>query len=441
MQNSKKHLEKYLRTGERNSLLNELDDTNKIVAIKALFNIYFRDHLYGKYQSDENIILSSGSVDHDVFSISKALKFFVKYALDHNWYGYSDSCGRIQTRTAIALYENIFFKNNPYTAENICITMGATETISDLLGYISKNRVEKFHQQADALCAIPNYPPLVKSMARHFSVKLVELNGYDEDCVSLQPIIERVVPETPVILLQTVINPSGKKVLEDSLSKLIQKTSKNTLIILDECHECFGEKVFGKLRTRKNVIRINSLSKEFFAPGIKLGWFMADRDLINDYYEHASSSYGSPASVFYLLMEGLAIFEMHRRKGITLDKNLFSEYAISHKKLDELYLDYVQQTNKSSQAIIDNRLYVVKKLKNAGFEVIEPSHSLNVLFNIPGTNNSYSVFLKLLLNTGVSVYPGVLNFILSKPYVRISPNIKRSVLDRGLNEIIKFYGS
>ena len=440
MKEYKKHLQKYLNTA-RGDILDRLDDGDKIATTKELFNVYFRDHLYGKYRSDDNIILSSGSVDHDIFNMPESLKFFIKYALDRNWYGYSDSRGRLQTRVAIALYENIFFNNDPYTSENICITMGATAAISDLLEYISKNRDKKFGQRVNALCATPNYPPLVKSMTQHFNVELVELDGYNEDCVNLQPLIDRIAPDTAVALIQTVINPSGKKVSEDSLAELIEKTSENTLIILDECHECFGEKVFGNLRTRKNVIRINSLSKEFFAPGIKLGWFIADRDFINDYYEHASSSYGSPASFFYLLMEGLAIFELHRQKEIALDKKLFSEYDISDEKLDELYFDYVQQTNKNRQAVIDNRLYVVEKLKSAGFEVIEPSHSLNILFNIPGTRDSYDVFLKLLLNIKVSVYPGVLSFIFSKPYVRISPNIERNILDRGLKEIIKFYKS
>ena len=440
MKEYKKHLQKYLNTAKA-SILNELNDGEKIPTVKELFNVYFRDHLYGKYRSDDNIILSSGSVDHDIFNMPEALKFFIKYALDRNWYGYSDSRGRLQTRAAVALYENIFFDNDPYTSENICITMGATAAISDLIEYISKNRVEKFSQKEKAICAIPNYPPLVKSMTQHFDVELVELNGYHEDCISLQPVIDRITSETPVVLIQTVINPSGKKVSEESLSKLIEKTSENTLIILDECHECFGEKVFGNTRTRKNVIRINSLSKEFFAPGIKLGWFIADKGFINDYYEHASSSYGSPASVFYFLMEGLAIFEMHRQKEIPLNKKLFSDYDISDKKLNQLFLDYVQQTNKNRQTIIDNRLHVVKKLKSAGFEVVEPSHSLNILFNIPGTKDSYEVFMKLLLNTKVSVYPGVLSFIFSKPYVRISPNIERSILDRGINKIIKFYKS
>ncbi|EKE18418.1 MAG: hypothetical protein ACD_9C00341G0002 [uncultured bacterium] len=435
-----KNLQKYFATKD-GSFIDELNDKDKIIFIKELSNVYFRDHLYGEYRSDNNIILSSGSVNHEVFNIPEALKFFIKYALDRDWYGYSDSRGRLQTRVALASYVNTFFDNEPYNSENICITMGATASISALFEYISKNKIKRSGQKLSALCAVPNYPPLVKSMAQHFDVELVELNDYTEGSISLQPVIEKIKPETPVIFLQTVINPSGKKISENSLADLIAKTSENTLIILDECHECFGEKVFGPSRARKNVIRVNSLSKEFFMPGMKLGWFIADKKFIDGYYEYASSSYGSPASFFYLLIEGLAIFEMHRQKGIELDKKFFSEYDISSEKLDELFRDYVQQINKNSKAVIDNRLFAIKRLKDAGFEVIEPSHSLNILIYIPGTTDSYTVFLDLLHNTGVSVYPGVLSFIFSKPYVRISPNVERSVLENGLNKIINFYNS
>jgi aspartate/methionine/tyrosine aminotransferase len=433
-----KNLQKYFST-RNSSFIDNMSDKDKVVFIKELSNVYFRDQLYGEFRSDSNIILSSGSVDHDIFNIPEALKFFIKYALDRNWYGYSDSRGRLQTRAALALYANTFFDNNPYSSENICITMGATASISALFEYISKNKVKKNGQKLSALCAVPNYPPLVKSMTQYFDVELVELSEYVEDSVSLQPMIEKITSETPIIFLQTVINPSGKKISENSLAELIGKTSENTLIILDECHECFGEKVFGQLRTRKNVIRVNSLSKEFFVPGMKLGWFIADKNFIDDYYEYASSSYGSPASLFYLLIESLAIFEMHRQKGVNLDKKFFSEYNISGEKLGELYHDYVKKINKNNENVIDNRLFAIAKLKNAGFEVIEPTHSLNILINIPGTIDSYSVFLELLHNTGVSVYPGVLSFIFSKPYVRISPNINRDVLNNGLDKIINFY--
>lgn len=415
-----------------------LSDNEKIFFIKDLFNMYFRDHLYGVFRSQDNIILSSGSVDHAVYSAPEALKYFIDYALKKDWYGYSDSRGRIQSRYALAQYENTFFENAPYCTDNVCITMGATSTIASLFDFIANHKSSRSNKRFSAICAIPSYPPLTKSMNRNFEIELVELE-YLEDSISLDPIIERLNENTPAILIQTVINPSGKKVSENSLAELIRRASKKTLIILDECHECFGEKNFCSERANSNVIRINSLSKEFLMPGIKLGWFMAKKSFIEEYYEYASSSYGSPASIFYLLMEGLAIFEMHRRKGIRLDKKCFSEYDIPGEKLEDLYENYVQRTDENEKRIISNREFVVKKLQGAGFDVVVPSHSLNVLFAPPINKDSYFIFLDLLRNTGVSVYPGILSFIFSKPYVRISPNIRRDLLETSLNKIISYY--
>ena len=413
-------------------------DNEKISFVKDLFNVYFRDQLYGEYRSEDNIILSSGSVNHEIYHIPEALKYFIDYALKKDWYGYSDSRGRLQTRRAIANYENAFFDVDPYDESSVCVTLGATAAIASLFDFISRRQFGKLNQADLAICATPSYPPLAKSMAQHFNVKLVELN-FLEDEINLQPIKDLVTSTTPVILLQTVINPCGKKISESSLSELINYVSKNTIIILDECHECFGEKKYNISRTKSNVIRVNSLSKEFLAPGMKLGWFTADRLFIDEYYEYASSNYGSPPSVFYLLLEGLALFEMHRTKAIKVDKNLFSEYDISSGKLDELYRNYVDQTEKNEKLILANRKFTVERMKEAGFDVVEPTHSINVLISVPSEQDSYKIFLDLLQNTRVSVYPGILSFIFSKPYCRISPNIEREILESSLDKIVNFY--
>lgn len=442
MNKHKEILVRYL-TKEGSYFLNilgfkQLSNNDKIYFIKDVFNAYFRDHLYGEFRSQENVILSSGSVDHQIYTIPEALKYFISYALTKDWYGYSDCRGRLQSRRALSHYENTFFQHAPYTEDNVCITMGATSAVASIFDFIANSKNAKLNKNRFGICATPNYPPLVKSMSRHFDVELVELD-YENDDVILDPIIDKLNSGIQVVFMQTVINPSGKKVSEKSLAKLINTASKNTIIILDECHECFGEKNFCTERTRSNVIRINSFSKEFLVPGIKIGWFVAEKLFVDEYYEYASSSYGSPASVFYLLIEGLAIFEMHNRKGISLDKKFFSEYDIPDYELEKLYENYLQQTKKNIELIISNREFTVQRLRKAGFVVIEPSHSLNVLFAPPVNKDSYSIFIELLLNTGVSVYPSILNFIFSRQYVRISPNVNRNLLEKSLEKIIDFY--
>lgn len=161
----------------------------------------------------------------------------------------------------------------------------------------------------------------------------------------------------------------------------------------------------------------------------------------DEYYEYASSSYGSPASIFYFLIEGLAIFELYKRKGSEMDKSSFSEYKdISPDQIIDLYKEYISQTVKNNNLVLENRQFSVQRLRQAGFEVIEPSYSINVSFFSPDKRDSYSVFLDLLKERRVSVYPGILSFIFSDSCVRISPNIERGILQEGLDRIINFYG-
>ncbi len=430
-------LQRYIDTeGASHIEIQDLSDRTKVFLVKELFNVYFRDQLYGKYRSDDNIILSSGAVDHELYSLPESLKFFIRYALDRDWYGYSDCLGRQQTREAVAHYENAVLGDAVYDASNVCVTMGATAGMASLFDFIAKDRAGQ--RLGPAICVTPNYPPLAKSLAQHFDIKLVELD-FTADEISLDPILDHIEQETPVILLQTVINPIGRKVSEASLSKFIAKVPKDTVVILDECHECFGEKDVNKARAASNVIRVNSLSKGFSAPGIKVGWFMADNTFIDKYYEFASANYGSPASIFYLLLEALAIFEMHIVKGQDLNVDYFAEYDISADELKKLYREYVSEMRDNEMGIISNRQMVVDQLKAAKIEVIDPTHSVNVASHIPGDKNSYGAFLALLRDTRVSFYPGILNLIFSKQLMRISPNIEREKLEESLHKIVEHY--
>lgn len=141
-----------------------------------------------------------------------------------------------------------------------------------------------------------------------------------------------------------------------------------------------------------------------------------------------------------MLVEGLAIFESHKLQGKTkLNEQLFSEYDISPTRLEALYQDYVEQSLKNDTRVKNNRYISCKKLERAGFEVVKPDYSINILFSVPGTQDSYQVFYELLKNCQVSVYPGLLSCIFSKPQVRISPNIEVGQLNEGLKKIINYY--
>jgi hypothetical protein len=73
-----------------------------VVLVKELFNAYFRDDLYGDLRRDDSIILSSGSVDEELYGLPGPMRDCIGYAIQRDWYGYSDSRGRDASREALA---------------------------------------------------------------------------------------------------------------------------------------------------------------------------------------------------------------------------------------------------------------------------------------------------------------------------------------------------
>jgi aspartate/methionine/tyrosine aminotransferase len=408
--------------------------------IKELFNSFFRDDLYGALRSDSHLLLSGGSVDEDQWGLPETLKECLRYALDRDWYGYSDSCGRVQAREAVAAYESARINGPGYTAQNVALTMGGTFAISTMADFILTGRATT---SAPALCAIPNYPPLVEAVARRHEVALVPVPSTD-GMTSLEPLIAALTPDTPLILLQTVANPTGAAVFEAELDRLILTASPSTIIILDECHEWLGpSQQFSANRAAANVVRVSSLSKTWSAPGLKVGWVVADSELIADYYEYASTSYGGPPSVFYTVVEVLARMERwlitgRDRLGPSEVAEFESSYSLNVPRLQAAYQSYCRDRR--------SRMDALRKLRDAACHafsksalVMPPKYSINALVEFDGWDDSYLCFRNLLRETGVGTYPGILNFCFGTSGVRITTSRPWADISAASERIAAYY--
>jgi len=398
--------------------------------VKALFNWFFQHDLYGVLRSDENIILSGGSADEEIFGLPATLKQCIVYALERDWYGYSDSCGREASREAVSEYESARIQGHAYSRKNVALTMGGTASVSAVADFVA---LRSGAGDSPALCGLPNYPPLVEAIARRGPVELVPVD-YGSDERSLEPLIERLRPHTPLVLLQTVTNPSGVGVAEAELARLIERASPSTVIVLDECHECLGPTTrIGKARASRNVVRLASLSKGLSAPGLKVGWLVADEQFISDYYEYASTSYGSPASVFYLLVEVMARMLVWLGEGLeavgSSHVSQFEEsYGLTAASLNEAYRRFREDHLARRDLIIARREHAVELARSAGLEVIRPSHSINVAVRFPGGADNYRTFREVLAATGVALFPGVLSYCFDPGWMRVSPAINEVLL-------------
>jgi aspartate/methionine/tyrosine aminotransferase len=412
--------------------------------IKYLFNHYFRDDLYGVLRRDDTIILSSGSLDESIYGLPASLKRTIATAMDRDWYGYSDSRGRRATRQAIAALENAQVAGSPYDQDWIAVTMGGTSAIACLADFVLGGAAPS----GSALCVLPNYPPLVEAVARRAPVELVSA-ATEEGFTDITNVIDSVRPSTPLVLVQTATNPTGTRIPEHQIARLIRAVAPSTIIVLDEAHECFS----GSLRQTRcaerawpNVIRVASLSKTHAVPGMKLGWIVAHPDVMREYYEYASTSYGGPPSLFYLMVEMAARFEAWAAANVDVpSERILMDFEASYNftlgGLLSEYLGYLAQRRESERRIAESRGGTLAALSAAGCDPFLATHSINVAFRPPACASSYVWFRRCLSATNVACFPGILTFVLRDDSLRITVGRRADELAQGTRQIISFSGA
>jgi aspartate/methionine/tyrosine aminotransferase len=407
--------------------------------IKELFNWFFRDDLYGDLRSDRHLLLSSGSVDETRYGLPPVLKSCIAYALDRDWYGYSDSRGRVPAREAIALLENERLSGAPYGPERVAISLGGTFALSAVADFVLGNSTSA----APALCPLPNYPPLVEAVARRHDVELVPL-ACAGGVTSLAPLLAALRPDTPLVLLQTVTNPTGTAVPEAELEALVAAAGPDTAIVLDECHECLGEhRQLSACRADPRVIRISSLSKSLSVPGLKVGWLLGSADFVEEFYEYASTTYGGPPSFYYTLVEVVARFERFVLRGGDPGPEQLAEfdpgYGITPAALAPAVREYRDHRRWRHETLVGLRDYASCALRALGAEVVTAGHSMNVTARLPThADDGYLTFRRLLEDAETAVLPGVLTYCLGSGWIRITTARDPALLAESLRRIERF---
>ena len=405
--------------------------------VKAVFDLYFRDDLYGHWMDADPIVLSSGSFD--VFGLPESLKACIRFPLERNWYGYSDSLGRGSAREALAALETARFAGaSSVDPSEIAVTLGGTAAVSAVVDFLVDHGAST---PGRALCAVPNYPPLVATVARRLPVSMVPASVVDGG-VDISELIRKVELGVHVVLLQTVVNPWGLRVPEHQIAALIEQVPSDCFVLLDDCHDAFGPAVAATpLRRSPNVVSIRSMSKRWAAPGLKAGWLVGSEAFVHAFYSHASTTYGGPSSLTYLLLEMFGMFELARLTGeldvASLVDRRTDEYGLTTDGLCAALDDYLVSAEEFSAAVVGLRDFAADRLASAGLGVIRPAYSINVHARI-GELSSYELYRRLVSEAGVSVYPGLLAFAGGPGLVRVSPCIPMPALEEGLDRICRW---
>jgi hypothetical protein len=149
-------------------------------------------------------------------------------------------------------------------------------------------------------------------------------------------------------------------------------------------------------------------------------------------------TYSSPPSVFSLFLEMFAALEAAMVTGSRdlgmLSDIISSQYDMSLPLLRRALDDYLDVADRFKAQVIGRRTEASERLGAAGCEVIVPDYSINLLAKI-GELRGYETYRRLIQETGVSLYPGIMSYSSGPGVMRVSPCIPEGDLEKGLTRI------
>lgn len=409
--------------------------------IREKFNTFFKEDLYGKYKSDDNIILNNGALNADEFPLCQALRYPIEFALQENWYGYSNSLGHITARKAIADMMDFRMKFYDVRTDNISLINGVTNGLHTILNTLNTIIPQPYR----ILTHLPSYSPFLTTCEEFATTDCVIMN---EGKFNEREIINSIRRDTKIILLLGDMNPLGQMISISSLNNILFECEKRRIyLIFDEAGAVFPEYDFSSLKYSSYFILLNSDSKSLGVPGLKTGYCVASDEFVNSFYAIASNTYGSPASLLYLFQEFHARFRLFMYKGLSnLDNNALSLFGSNYKLtlpfLQLLYQDYLFKQKQYTFLVQKKREWITRKIAHVPRHLVSnyivPRTGVNMSFSVSQNEDSYKFFLSLLQEKKVALFPCVCSGIDKGCWMRISYATSDKILNEGFNRLLGY---
>eukprot|EP00592_Proboscia_alata_P007356 CAMPEP_0194355608 /NCGR_PEP_ID=MMETSP0174-20130528/3494_1 /TAXON_ID=216777 /ORGANISM="Proboscia alata, Strain PI-D3" /LENGTH=455 /DNA_ID=CAMNT_0039124947 /DNA_START=175 /DNA_END=1542 /DNA_ORIENTATION=+ len=303
---------------------------------------------------------------------------------------YSPPCGRLDLRSSIANYYQRFYNYGDVGAEDITVTLGATEALASALRTIGRPGdkcviFEPFHELYPSQCQLFYLEPVYVTLRPEPNENADEIGTnwtYD------QKELEEALSNAKILVLNTPHNPTGKVFSKSELANIVALCLKfDVYLVTDEIYEhmCYNDHVhicipheFPQIKHRTLIC--NSIGKSASATGWRLGWCVHPPHLRNTYRGiHDQLAVMSPHPMQYAALSYL-----------TLPNEYFSDLSCKyHRRVSKLEV----------------------ALKATGFRVISPQGAYYLFVNytsVPGLAGmtSEQAAMHLLKNIGVACVPG-----------------------------------
>ena len=137
---------------------------------------------------------------------------------------------------------------------------------------------------AEALVERPTYEPLVEDPeALGFRVRRFDRRFADGYAIDLDRFASRISPRTRLAIVTNLHNPSGARIDLPTLRKMARLVAKvDGVLLVDEVYlECvFRDHAESSVHAGPNVLTTNSLTKAYGLDGLRAGWILGSRSLV-----------------------------------------------------------------------------------------------------------------------------------------------------------------
>jgi len=263
-----------------------------------------------------------------------------------------------------ALIQKKLIIENKIKAEKIIVTNGAVEAIFDtMLTYLNRD--------SEIILFSPYYGKY-KTVPKLFGSKIKKISLNNNNRPDFETLKQSITKKTRMIIVNSPCNPTGVVFSRDEVKRLIEIVEKHDLILLSD--EVYEKYVYDRKehvspgQYSDNVITINSFSKTYSLPGLRLGYLAGTSNLVDPILDiHMSnttcSSYASQMAAIRALKLKKNCFDLssfdRRRK---LSMNILNDNEIEYiypEGAFYLYI-YVHQDSVSlAQRLLNNKLLVM----------------------------------------------------------------------------------
>lgn len=342
------------------------------------------------------------------FDTPKIIKDATIKSIEHGDVFYTSNYGIMPLREAVA--EKLRNENNlDYTAKEVLITAGASESIYDSYSLI-------LEEDDEILLPNPCWPNYVNAAhimgAVPVRYSLAEENDFQIDFDELEGLVTE---KTKAIVIINPSNPIGSMFTLETLEKLADfAKKKDILVISDEIYEkiIYGNKKHISIASldgmKERTITINGFSKTYSMTGFRLAYIAAPEEFIrvlNIIHQHNTSCATS--------------FVQHG--GITALKE-------GGDASEEMVKEYKRR-----------RDYIVEKVNSIeGLSLNAPDGAFYAFINIKGLGVSSEEFCNYLLDEEcVAIVPGTVFGSAGEGFVRFSYASSYEDIVEGLNRMEK----